>query len=360
MLRTGDWITPSYDGQVSLDNPPLFLQLMAGSFLLFGVRDYAAILPSALSGVLCVVLLHALARRLRFGSFAAWAAAVVLLTTQYFLKYSRHAMFDVFLTLLFLLAIGAYLRAREGGRALRPARLPLRPGRAHQERARPLSAGGRGAAPGLERAPAGSGALRDRPDRHAADGRAVVRDPAPGERPAADRGTSDGCSSSAASRRRRPGWGTTSATCAASRPSTGRGFRPRRGGSCSPRAAWGGARARSEADAPGRVWSDRDTARLLLLWLAVVIGVMSVGREKKLWYVMTAFPALALCAALALESWIRPGAPRRRAVLGSAAALLALGLWLNAGPMRHGTLRQPGSTGSRGSSRPRRRPATAS
>ena len=57
---------------------------------------------------------------------------------------------------------------------------------------------------------------------------------------------------------------------------------------------------------------------------------------------MTAFPALALCAALALESWIRPGAPRRRAVLGSAAALLALGLWLNAGPMRHGTLRQPG------------------
>ena len=116
MLRTGDWITPSYDGQVSLDNPPLFLQLMAGSFLLFGVRDYAAILPSALSGVLCVVLLHALARRLRFGSFAAWAAAVVLLTTQYFLKYSRHAMFDVFLTLLFLLAIGAYLPRARGGR----------------------------------------------------------------------------------------------------------------------------------------------------------------------------------------------------------------------------------------------------
>jgi 4-amino-4-deoxy-L-arabinose transferase-like glycosyltransferase len=114
MVRGGDWITPHYDGLVSLDNPPLFLWIMAGSFLLFGIRDYAAILPSAVSGVLCIVLLHRLALRLRLGPFAAGCAAFALLTTQYFLKYSRHAMFDVFLTLLFLLAIAAYLRARDG------------------------------------------------------------------------------------------------------------------------------------------------------------------------------------------------------------------------------------------------------
>ena len=55
---------------------------------------------------------------------------------------------------------------------------------------------------------------------------------------------------------------------------------------------------------------DAASARLLLLWPLVVIGVLSFAHEKKLWYVMSAFPALALLSARALAAL---GAQRCRA-----------------------------------------------
>ncbi|HEY6194610.1 MAG TPA: phospholipid carrier-dependent glycosyltransferase, partial [Candidatus Eisenbacteria bacterium] len=60
MLRTGDWLTPRFGGVERLDNPPLFLWLMAGSFAVLGVTSFAAVLWSALAGVGCVVLTHRL------------------------------------------------------------------------------------------------------------------------------------------------------------------------------------------------------------------------------------------------------------------------------------------------------------
>ena len=43
MLRTGDWLTPRFAGVERLDNPPLFLWLMAASFAVMGVSSYAAV-----------------------------------------------------------------------------------------------------------------------------------------------------------------------------------------------------------------------------------------------------------------------------------------------------------------------------
>src|SRR5262249_52089858 len=54
MLRAGDWLTPRFAGIEGLDNPPLFLWLMAGSFAVLGVNEFAAVLWSALAGVACV------------------------------------------------------------------------------------------------------------------------------------------------------------------------------------------------------------------------------------------------------------------------------------------------------------------
>lgn len=338
MVRSDDWATPQYDGQVSLDNPPLFLWLMAGSFLLLGVRDYAAILPSAIAGVLSVVLLHRLALRLRLGAFAAGAAAVVLLTTQYFLKYSRHAMFDVFLTLLFLLAIAAYLRAREGRAGfylllgvltglgvLTKNVLGLFPlvvaglhllwsGRTREWRRfllAPLAAAATVAPWYLLQLGAHRAQFLEEHFRWLLLERGL----------AASSGE--------------PGW----TNYLGYFRDLATYYWP-----WLPVAAWGiviAIRRALRRDAGEAAWSDSDTAKLLLLWLVVVIGVMSVGREKKLWYIMTAFPALALCAAMALDSWIRGGSARRRAGVGAAAALAALALWLNFGPMRHVATRRP-------------------
>src|SRR5437660_2066187 len=64
MLQSGDWVTPHLDGIAYLEKSPLKYWLMAVSFAIFGVRDWAARIPLALSGVaLCWVTM-------RFGVWA--------------------------------------------------------------------------------------------------------------------------------------------------------------------------------------------------------------------------------------------------------------------------------------------------
>ena len=45
MLTTGDWVTARLDGVAYLEKPPLIYWMMAGSYKIFGVHDWAARLP---------------------------------------------------------------------------------------------------------------------------------------------------------------------------------------------------------------------------------------------------------------------------------------------------------------------------
>lgn len=51
MTVTGDWITPYFNEVTRFDKPPLIYWLMAIAFKTFGVNEWAARLPSALSGL---------------------------------------------------------------------------------------------------------------------------------------------------------------------------------------------------------------------------------------------------------------------------------------------------------------------
>src|SRR5690348_2421348 len=48
MLVAGDWITPHYNTLVYLDKPAVYFWLVAGSFKLAGISEWAARFPSAL------------------------------------------------------------------------------------------------------------------------------------------------------------------------------------------------------------------------------------------------------------------------------------------------------------------------
>src|SRR6266567_4156092 len=52
MLDSGDWVTARLDGVVYLEKPPLKYWLIAISYLIFGVHDWAARIPTALAAVL--------------------------------------------------------------------------------------------------------------------------------------------------------------------------------------------------------------------------------------------------------------------------------------------------------------------
>jgi 4-amino-4-deoxy-L-arabinose transferase-like glycosyltransferase len=47
MLNSGDWVTARINGVLYLEKSPLHYWLMALSYLLFGVRDWAERIPTA-------------------------------------------------------------------------------------------------------------------------------------------------------------------------------------------------------------------------------------------------------------------------------------------------------------------------
>jgi 4-amino-4-deoxy-L-arabinose transferase len=341
MLASSDWLTPHFSGVVRLDNPPLYLWLVAGMFRLAGQCDWAAILPSALAGVACVGLLHVLATRLGADPFRAWCGSAVLLTTGYFVKYAGHAMFDVFLAMLFLLGMLAYRRAWEG--SLRAWALlglltglgvltksalglfPLLVALAHlawSGRWRALPGPGTWlavAVAALTVAPWYGAQLRLHHEQFLSEHvRWLLW----------QRGLAPGAAGSPSSPFQyvieiaQLYWPWLPFALAGA-------------WTCAPQAF-----ARSGAGGDAAAWDARASARLLLLWPVVVIGVMSLVREKKLWYVMDAFPGLALLAAVALAAWVRSERARRRTVLAgvgllaAAGAVLALTPWFEPAPRR--------------------------
>ncbi|PYT50202.1 MAG: hypothetical protein DMG43_15145, partial [Acidobacteria bacterium] len=64
MLKSGDWVTPRINGVAFLEKPAMFYWPMALSFKIFGVHDWAARIPFALSAIGLACLTYA---------FGVWA-----------------------------------------------------------------------------------------------------------------------------------------------------------------------------------------------------------------------------------------------------------------------------------------------
>jgi 4-amino-4-deoxy-L-arabinose transferase-like glycosyltransferase len=113
---TGDWLNIRSNGGPALEHPPLLVWTQAALFSFFGFSDTVAKLPAALSGLGTVLLVYWLARRLLKDSFQAAMAMFVMATSIYFLKYAARAMTDVPCTFLFIAAICAWVLTEEDPR----------------------------------------------------------------------------------------------------------------------------------------------------------------------------------------------------------------------------------------------------
>jgi|SRR5579863_695622 len=106
---TGDWLTPKVRGFPSTEHPPLFVWTQAAFLSVFGISDPVAKLPSALCAIGVVLLVYWLALRLlENDTLAASVAMFVMLGTPYFIKYAGRAMTDVPTVLMFVCAICAW------------------------------------------------------------------------------------------------------------------------------------------------------------------------------------------------------------------------------------------------------------
>lgn len=116
ILRTGDWLVLHSNGEPALENPPLVEWMEASLFAVFGLSDALARLPSALCGLGTILLVYWLARKLTGDSATAVLAMFVMATTLYFLKYAARGMTDVPFTFFVLCAVCAWSRTTDDPR----------------------------------------------------------------------------------------------------------------------------------------------------------------------------------------------------------------------------------------------------
>jgi len=109
MLTSGDWVTARLDGVKYLEKAPLIYWLIAGSYKLFGVYDWAARIPVALACVGLCWLTMAFGNW-AFGLRAGFYAGICMATCAGLFLFTRILIPDVMLTLTISLALWALLR----------------------------------------------------------------------------------------------------------------------------------------------------------------------------------------------------------------------------------------------------------
>ena len=112
MLSSGDWVTARLDGVAYLEKPPLIYWMIAISYKVFGVQDWAARIPVALSAIaLCFAT--AAFGAWAFGRRAGFYAGLCMSTCVGLFLFTRILVPDVMLTLVITLALWAFLRVLE-------------------------------------------------------------------------------------------------------------------------------------------------------------------------------------------------------------------------------------------------------
>lgn len=109
MVTSGDWVTPRAGGIAFLEKPAMFYWPVAVSFKIFGIHDWAARIPFALSaiGLACLTCAFGI---WAFGRRAGLYAGLCIGTCVGLFLFTRIVIPDVTLTLTIALAMWAFLR----------------------------------------------------------------------------------------------------------------------------------------------------------------------------------------------------------------------------------------------------------
>jgi 4-amino-4-deoxy-L-arabinose transferase-like glycosyltransferase len=110
MLNSGDWVTARLDGVAYMEKAPLIYWAMALSYKVFGVHDWSARIPIALS-VMGLAWLTAAFGVWAFGKRAGFYAGLCLATCIGLFLFTRILIPDVMITFTVALAMWAVLRA---------------------------------------------------------------------------------------------------------------------------------------------------------------------------------------------------------------------------------------------------------
>jgi 4-amino-4-deoxy-L-arabinose transferase-like glycosyltransferase len=103
-------------GSVTVDKPPLGLQVETLFAIVLGVSGFSTSLPNILAGIFSVPLIYHLVKK-HSGATAGLVAALIIATTPVVFAADRNNTQDGLLTFFLLLAAWAFIKAMETGRA---------------------------------------------------------------------------------------------------------------------------------------------------------------------------------------------------------------------------------------------------
>ncbi len=110
MLHSGDWVTARLDGVAYLEKSPLIYWLMALSYKIFGVHDWAARMPVALSSI-ALAWLTAVFGMWAFGARGGFYAGLVMATCTGLFLFTRIQIPDVMVAACMTVSMWSFLRA---------------------------------------------------------------------------------------------------------------------------------------------------------------------------------------------------------------------------------------------------------
>jgi len=119
MLESGDWVTARLNGVAYLEKAPLKYWMIAVSYMIFGVHDWAARIPIVLSVIALVWVVYRMGRW-AFSPEAGVSAALVMACSAGMFLFTRILIPDAVLTLTITVALWGFLRSLEEDRPLWP------------------------------------------------------------------------------------------------------------------------------------------------------------------------------------------------------------------------------------------------
>lgn len=111
MFAFEEFISPRIYGEYWYDKPPMYYWLVAGSYKVFGMTEFAARFPSAILAVVCTLAVYLSGRRL-FNERAGLAGALVLATSIEFFYLGKAAVTDMTLLLCLTVCLLSFIEKR--------------------------------------------------------------------------------------------------------------------------------------------------------------------------------------------------------------------------------------------------------
>ncbi|MBP2627087.1 MAG: hypothetical protein H6Q68_1798 [Firmicutes bacterium] len=111
MFAFNEFVSPRIFGEYWYDKPPMYYWLVAASYKVFGMTEFAARFPSAILAVACALVVYLSGRRL-FNERAGMAGALVLTTSIEFFYLGKAAVTDMTLLLFLTISLLSFIEKR--------------------------------------------------------------------------------------------------------------------------------------------------------------------------------------------------------------------------------------------------------